>query len=408
MPRPPAFRYTRRRARGQRTLARAYMAGRYRQNLRGWYRNPAPVAYTRRARGARLAASAAQKRNWRMPKFLLAQIDPFSRDAMHTRVPDESTAPSSSFYTYDELTLSANSTITNGAIANVWLPSVETIGAFANSSSTVSQWTWAAAYGQTFTTAKASAITSQYQLARPVAHGVRITSPLAPTTVTGYLHVGLYSMSTFNQTTWQLPTTLAQLSELPFYKKVTLASLTQTPLVICNKFLDQTAFRYVDVQSTDAVKTAGGQFQSPNSWMVIITVAEGHNQAAGVSVINVENIAHYEAQSAFGGVTQDGPAEPPAPHTVQATAETIAGMSAARQGDDATVNMCLNNAFTQFKNHLYQQVGSAANVISGELGASAGRSTGRYISDAAAAATIGAAGLMTRGIMGVNNVGRLQ
>ena len=50
--------------------------------------------------------------------------------------------------------------------------------------------------------------------------------------------------------------------DLPFYRKVTLASLTQSPLTVVNKFLDQTAFRYTDPseQSAGYANTSRGNF----------------------------------------------------------------------------------------------------------------------------------------------------
>lgn len=329
--------YPRRRAPLWRSFQRAARQSVY----RNWSRNPAPVSARGKVRAARVRRARASTRNFTLPKFTLAQLNPFDRDAMHCRVPDESTAPSSSFYTYDEVAMSANSAIAGGAVVGFFLPSCEVYGTFANSVTTVT-WAWAAAYGNQFAASKAAAISNQYALSRPVAHGIRITCPLAPTTTTGTVHVALYSMSTFGFATWTLPTSLPQLPELPYYRRVTLASLTQTPLVISNRYLDQTAFRYTAVQSTDLLNTTGAMFQVPNSWMGILIVVEGHGQAVGTPVINVENIGHYEGQSSWGGLTMDMPAEPSRPAVMEASARVTSHRDPVIQG--TVEDMCANVA----------------------------------------------------------------
>lgn len=317
----------------------------------------APMRPQNRKRAVRYQRARSLLRNdFTLPKFTLAQINPFARDAMHCRVPDESTAPSSSFYTYDEQGISANNAITGGAAAVYYLPSCGTFATYANSA-TATTWTWAAAYGQTSVTAKQSVINTQFALARPVAHGVRLTCPLAPTSVTGTVHVALYSMSTYNQSTWALPTNLTQLAELPFYRRCTLASLTQTPLMIANRYLDQTAFRYMAVQAIDAVNTAGGQFQVPNSWMGILVVVEGHNQNAGVTVVNVEAIGHYEGQSSWGGLTQDQVAEPSRPLVMEATARMSSARDPVVQGDEMCINTAVKDAVADFSRKIVASAG---------------------------------------------------
>ena len=64
--------------------------------------------------------------------------------------------------------------------------------------------------------------------------------------------------------------------DLPFYRKVTLASLTQSPLTVVNKFLDQTAFRYTDPseQSAGYANTSRGNFHITHSWATIFVAVE--------------------------------------------------------------------------------------------------------------------------------------
>lgn len=100
------------------------------------------------------------------------------------------------------------------------------------------------------------------------------------------------------------------MTECPFYRRVTLASLTQNSLIVVNKYLDQTAFRYIDTGSNEAFDATKGSFHVPSSWMGIMVVVEGHSAIIGQSIVNVETIGHFEGQSKFGGLNTDGAAEP--------------------------------------------------------------------------------------------------
>nr|UOF78474.1 coat protein [Cressdnaviricota sp.] len=279
-------------------------------------------------RGRRMAYAKYKKRSeYALPKFLMAQLYPFDREVQGVRVPDDSTAPSSPFMISDTVTCALPATSTTGnAHAMFFYPNPGTIAtqAAATAAAAASSWTWPASYGGKITCSKYGAITAQYEVARPVAHGIRISCSLAPTTVTGFCHVGLYSLSDYNQSTWSLPTTIAQLTDLPFYKRMTLASLTQTPFVVVNKYLDQTAFRYIDPDAPEQGNiTTAGNFHVASSWMGIIVVVEGHGQAASSQILSIETVCHLEGQSKFGALAQDGPAEPPRPDMFAATSEAV-------------------------------------------------------------------------------------
>jgi len=331
-----------------------------------------------------------------MPRFLLAQVDPFNKDSCHARVPDDSTAPSSSFFTYDEFSLGPNNTITNGAIAAWFMPNPQQFVAAGTSVDQVS-WSWVAAYGGTTATSKQSVLNSQFRLSRPVAHGIRITCGLAPTSVTGYCHVALYSLSLYNQSTWNLPTTLSGMTELPFYRRVTLASLTQNPMIVSNKFLDQTAFRYSDINSNEAASAAKGTFQVANSWMGIMVVVEGTGLIGGATTsitpaITIENICHFEAQSQFGGITQDMQAECPDADMLAGVAEAVSSIDASRPDTPESTNMITRKAVAAFR-------ASAGGRLS-DLVSHGAAAAGSYIVDQAMSAAYSP---FAAGISGVNS-----
>ena len=61
------------------------------------------------------------------------------------------------------------------------------------------------------------------------------------------------------------------------YRKVTLASLTQSPLTVVNKFLDQTAFRYIDTTEATAgfTNASRANFHITHSWGTIFVALDG-------------------------------------------------------------------------------------------------------------------------------------
>jgi len=111
---------------------------------------------------------------------------------------------------------------------------------------------------------------------RPVAHGIRITCPISPTTIQGELHLCLYPMSQATGSTWALPVNVSQMQRLPSYKRVPLAELTQKPMIYVNKYMDDTAFRYFDPNDTFLGNLGSGTnaFDFGNQWCCIVIAIE--------------------------------------------------------------------------------------------------------------------------------------
>nr|WAE42822.1 MAG: capsid protein [Cressdnaviricota sp.] len=294
---------------------RSYTPRRY-----GGYSRAAParryarkrVAYRRRAvtRRASVASPGIQPGTGGAPKFLCAQINPFDRGVVGVRVPDDSTAPSSSFYVFDETSITTTAATKNNA--KMYMPALNAFAANATEGNSLVTW-GSDMNASTSATQKYAAIQAQYSLFRPVAHAVRLTCSGAPTTQTGYVHYCLLPLSTFAVTSgaWKAPTTVSDMTTLPGYSRATLASLTQTPLIIVNRWMDQTAFRYIDVKAhewnNDTTGATGGMFETMMQWMAIIVMVEG---AVANSGIQVESILHCEGQSLFSGLSRDIDAEP--------------------------------------------------------------------------------------------------
>lgn len=250
--------------------------------------------------------------------FLAAQIDPFLPSVRGVKVPDANTMESGTVQIQDEYTCQSVVSTVNGWIFNPFITSLAVPGNQGTSS-----WTWPLAYGGGIDAATTAQFAAAYTATRCVAHGIRLSCLLAPTTVTGFVHVCVYAPSTFGATTWPFPTTIAAMRDLPHYRKVTLASLTQNPLTIVNKFLDQTAFRYVSSDETAAgyTNTSRSNFQVTHSWGSILVAIEGAPTAAA---LGVEIIQHHETLARAGTSNGSSPAAPPQPDVMNAAANISA------------------------------------------------------------------------------------
>ena len=207
----------------------------------------------------------------------------------------------------------------NPALTSTVVPSTEGAGA----------WTWAAAFAGGVDVAQLANITAASTAYRTVSHGIRISSTLAPTTATGFVHIAVYAPSTYGASTWPYPTTLSQMRDLPFYRKVTLASLTQSPLTVVNKFLDQTAFRYsaTDELAAGFNNTGRGQFQIAHSWSTIFVAVEGAPSAS--NALGIEMILHTETLSKAGATNSSSPAAPGNSRLMESAAHMAANTEAS-------------------------------------------------------------------------------
>jgi len=242
-------------------------------------------------------------------RFIVAQADPFEPKANGAKIPDSATIPSIGTpvqYNYT-LTTSAASQV-NWASAWAFLPSpsknaVAAVGLSPNT------WDWATA-PTVSSIPNLSGFQSQFEGYRTVAHGIRLSCPFAPTTAQGFVHIALATESNYTTSGGaafapytQLAANLSDLSNYTFYKRVTLASLTQSPLTLINKWMDETAFRYQSpmVATSDASTTGsaqGGQvFHFPGQWGMLVVAVEGIASGSGLTALSpltAEVLMHYE------------------------------------------------------------------------------------------------------------------
>lgn len=198
----------------------------------------------------------------------------------------------------------------------MFLPWITNTVVATTSDTGASNWVIPATYGTAAgggVASRCNSIQSQFRLARPVAHAVRISSPVSPLNANGYIHLCLNPVCT-GGVTWTMPLSVDQMKDLPGYKRISLASLTTAPVIYSNRFLDQSAFNYEDVN--DVVSADTGVFNSAgNGWMSIIVALDGtYNTNAPTNQVQIETLVHYEgitqAGSNFVGTDERSPSNP--------------------------------------------------------------------------------------------------
>lgn len=204
---------------------------------------PRRRVYTRRSirpkAMAPLGLTSISKTIRKVP-FIMAHIDPFLPVVRGVKVPDANTMESDTALLTDEYAAG----VTAGGVVKAFAFNPSLTSSIVPANEGASSWAWPAAFGGSIDCNQTANVQSASTAYRAVAHGIRISSALPPTTTTGFLHVCVYAPANYLEATWPFPTTISQMRDLPFYRKVTIASLTQSPLTVVNKFLDQTAFRY--------------------------------------------------------------------------------------------------------------------------------------------------------------------
>jgi len=267
-------------------------------------RRRAPLRRRARASIARRRAPARRRQASRMlTKYELGQVNPFDQQVSGVKIPDSNTQPSDTARSEDRTTLFTGALETSACSA--FLPNLQAehvTGVFAGSSS----WTWAGAFGGSTQSGNRTNYVASYQGVRVAAHGIRISSQVAPTTATGFVHVCLYPVSTFTNSTWAFPTTVSQMAQLPWYRRFTVASLTQRSVTVVNKFLDSTATRYFDPGSDLASAGNDVSFQFGGSWCAVLVALEG--VPASTNLLSVENLVHYETLQLIGASGSQSPA----------------------------------------------------------------------------------------------------
>lgn len=252
-----------------------------------------------------------------IPRFTLAQVDPFNQKAFGVKIPDDNTADSCTAFSRSDVTLVTGATNGVGAVFR-GNPFPFQVTPTAASQTT---WTWGAAFSGGTTASNQSNLASSFAAIRTAAFGIQISTRLSYTAAAGIVHIALLP-EMLNLTTWDLPTSTTALGYAPFHLKIPLAELVENGYTITSKYTDAMAFRYID----PGVSDLNGSTPYPNSnptsgWNVIMVWVEG--APASSTVLDIEYIAHYEclppATAVSGGVITTTPAQPHSPATLAAT-----------------------------------------------------------------------------------------
>jgi len=339
-------------------------------------------------------------------QYQLAQIDAFDPRAVGVKIPDSNTTPSCGVMVSDDFNLSSPGT--NYAVCYALQPSISTSLITSNSVTSSQAWTWPTSFGGTTASNKYGSIAANFDLFRPVAHGVRISSSLSSTAATGFVHIAVYPSRT-TKTSWDFPTSLALMADCMWYTRITLSSLTQTPYVIQNKFLDCTAQRYIDTNdgankqgdnpSSASNTTRAGVFNIANEWCTILIALEGTAVGGGLTVpLSAETLVHYEALPAPGGVQAGGPAAQFDPRDLQ-------GASAIGAQTNPVSPVTPGGAASSIREGVAVAAQAAGNLLQ-----DIGQSVAPTARQALISAVSGAATnyIQQRGAAAQNNIGMLQ
>lgn len=276
-------------------------------------------------------------------KFALAQLDPFDPRALGAKVPDSNSIPSLANSDVDQVAIPTVSGQNVRAMA-FWPTYTDAtlLSGYVNTAVNVPLWDTAAATGYTpaalANRRNAINVAAAIEGIRPVAHAIRISSSLASTTATGFVHVGLATESrlTASGSTWELPTTVAEMTGLAHYKRFTISSLTQSPITIINKWIDDTAFRYNLPTSRNVATNSTGShssFEFGGSWGQLVVFLEGAI-AGNTSVVSVEHILLSEMIPRKDSFVLGTSAAPNSPQAMGAVSAMVAEQDFAHTEDD--------------------------------------------------------------------------
>jgi len=259
-------------------------------------------------------------------KFALAQLDPFHPLALGAKIPDTNTMPSIANSSTDQV---ACPLATTGFLTGfAFRPNYNSAVISATPVSAV-----AVSWGALVATNAANrrdytAFVAQFEAVRPCAHAVRLVSQLSPTSATGFVHLGLSIESQYNSAagpTWSFPTSVNEMTGLSHYKRVTLASLTQSPITVINKWIDERGFQYQDPGQIASLSATGGNEVANHfggDWCTIVVLIEGAPSTP--SPLSAEHLLMTEAIPQKSSILLGTQAAPNSPGTMSAVSTMLA------------------------------------------------------------------------------------
>jgi len=319
-------------------------------------------------------------------KFVMIQSDPFDTKYFGAKIPDSSTLPSiPTPVQYNQSLSIAAGAAPSMAHAWAFYPAVTNsfITAIGNAPGA---WGWAGAAVQN--AQQASAFRQQFEAYRPTAHAIRLSCPFAPTSTTGFVHIAVATETSFNNAGvgagqyLNLASSLADMSGYTFYKRVTLASLTQSPITLINKWTDESAFRYQAPAAAESNDSTGNPltFHIPWSWGTLLVAVEGAstNNTVGqpLSPLQAEVVLHTECIPDKSSTLLGSTAAAYNSGVLNAVSQAVAQTDFAHteEQQDSTVR-----SYAQEVANAIGTSSSEVNNLIGELGSALGRGAIRYV-----------------------------
>jgi hypothetical protein len=256
-----------------------------------------------------------------MPQFAIAQIDPFTKAAYGCKVNDESTAESIVAVSHNEVSMSTGNSYGGTGIVFMGDAVASYVGVGAVSSSTA--WAYAASFANTTQASNITALQNNVAELRTVAWGLKINSRQSFTNASGVVHIAQVPVIfDSNSTTYQFPTTVAQMEYSSFYKRVPIADLIESELIVTGRYTDTSAFMYRDPNLLAYSNAATNSYIATSTgWMAIVVWIEA--PISTTNAIDVEQIVHYECMpKETGGTAGILTATPAAPHSPTIMAAT--------------------------------------------------------------------------------------
>jgi len=288
----------------------------YRRRRPTYRRRRRPTTYTPRKRRRTTTTRKTTNKPCVCPgelshgaKWALAQLDPFDNRCQGAKIPDSNTIPSISNSDVDILSVSSTA-VASDLTGRAYRPFYTQAVCAATSGAALA---WGNFGGVNWSNrSKQAAYVAAMELIRPVAHAVRLSCPLAPTSASGFVHIGLSTEGMHESTqAIKYPTTIAEMSGLSNYRRFTLASLTQAPITVINKWLDDTAFKYSASNAGTGTSGIAMTNQTDYAWATIIIVVEGAPVSS--QVLSVEHLLLSEGVPDKSGVIIGTQAAPSAP-----------------------------------------------------------------------------------------------
>jgi hypothetical protein len=269
-------------------------------------------------------------------KFIAAQLNPFDERVLGVKIPDENTVPSVGFATDDERTLSTGSSYGCNAVVlrhTMAKSSVQTATVVGTTS-----WTWSASYLGTTDSGDLVPARDTFELMRTCAFGVKISCPLAATTASGFVHVCLVANNYEAESSWDYPTSTNAMAKMQGYRKFTLSALTQKPLFVTSKPIDNNAYRYFN-SASDLAASADNMELHHEGWQsILVAVTQTNNPA---SVLNIEKIVHREGIPKAGNFLVGSTPSPSYPNVMRDAANIAASTDPTHLGEG-------NSVFSEF------------------------------------------------------------